>query len=77
MKGLSDFDAAANSFFAAYRQTPLIEIFLWITTLGAGPTVLVVVFVASALLVTAGRRALVAPLWLTYLGMEATVWTTK
>lgn len=77
MKGLSNFDAAANSFLAAYRHTPLIEIFLWITTLGAGPTVLIVVVVASALLATAGRRALVPPLWLVYLGMEATVWTTK
>jgi membrane-associated phospholipid phosphatase len=77
LKELSDFDAAANSFFAAYRHTPLIEFFLWITTLGAGPTLLVVVIVASALLATAGRRALVPPLWLVYLGMEATVWTTK
>lgn len=73
----SDFDAAANGFFAAYRHTPLIEIFLWITTLGAGPTILMLVIVASALLATAGRRALVLPLWLVYLGMEATVWTTK
>jgi membrane-associated phospholipid phosphatase len=70
-------DIAANGFFGPYRQRPLIDIFLWITTLGAGPTLLIVVLVASALLATAGRGALVRPLWLVYLGTEATVWATK
>jgi membrane-associated phospholipid phosphatase len=74
---VSDLDIAANGFFGPYRHTPLIESFLWITTLGAGPTVLAVVIVASGLLATGERRALVRPLWLVYLGMEATVWSTK
>ena len=78
LQRVSAFDAAANGFFAAYRQPPLIAIFLWITTLGAGPTVLLVVLVATALLATdERRRALIRPLWLVYLGMEATVWATK
>ena len=74
---VSDLDIAANGSFGPYRHTPLIEIFLWITTLGAGPAVLAVVVVASALLATGQRRVLVRPLWLLYLGMEATVWSTK
>ncbi len=71
------FDKALNAFLALWRTAPLIDLFLWITVLGAGPTITMVALVASAFLWADARRGLIVPLWLTLLGAEATSWSGK
>ncbi len=70
-------DLAVNAAFAPYRTPALLAAFLWITTMGTGACRLAMAGSASAMLWSAGRTALLRPLWITVIGTEATVWATK
>lgn len=70
-------DAGVNGNLVHYRAPWLIAGFLWITALGAGPAITGMTAVASALLWSQGRTRLLAPLWTTLAGAEATTWAGK
>ncbi len=50
---------------------------LWITQMGTGAAGCAVALAAMALLWSAGRAALIPPLWMVFLGAEATAWGVK
>ena len=50
---------------------------LWVTQMGTGAVGCAVALSATALLASSARSALVAPLWVTFLGAEATAWGVK
>ena len=50
---------------------------LWVTGMGTGAAWCAVALSATALLWSSGRAGLVAPLWITFLGAEATAWAVK
>lgn len=63
--------------FAPLRVRPVVLAFEWLTQAGTGGTGAAVVLAASALLWSAGRGLLVVPLWLCFVGAEATTWSAK
>lgn len=76
-EGLVRLDQGVNAFFATYRTPSLVAIFIWVTALGAGPAIIGVVAVASALLWSQGQARLLVPLWITFLGAQGTTWAGK
>ena len=74
---LATLDLAVNEAFAPLRHDTLLAFFAWFTEIGTGITGLAVGASASALLWSLGRAAWVPPLWLTFIGAEATTWATK
>jgi hypothetical protein len=75
-EGLVGQDYGVNAFFALYRTPSLIEAFVWITALGAGPAIAGMVAVASALLWSQGRTRLLLSPWITFLGAQGTTFGT-
>lgn len=75
--GVQRIDQAINVFFGPWRQQPLVAIFLWITALGAGPTLAAVSCVSTGFLCAHGKFHFVLPLWTTFLGAQATTWLGK
>jgi membrane-associated phospholipid phosphatase len=71
------FDQAVNAAFGAWRMRPLFGIFLWITALGAGPALTAVAVVATAFLWADRRPGFILPLWVAFLGAQATTWSGK
>lgn len=71
------FDLAINRLFAPLRAPPLLGVLLWITAIGTGPALTAVFIVASALLLADGRRAILLPFWITFLGAQITTWSLK
>lgn len=76
-EGIILFDADINALFAACRVTPLLEAFLWLTAFGSSPAIVAVGVVATGFLWSHSRSFLVAPLWITVLGAQATTWAGK
>lgn len=76
-EGIVVLDSDINAFFAPARVQPLLDIFLWITALGAGSAVTPVAVTATGFLWADGRHRLILPLWITLLGAEATTWAGK
>jgi len=73
-----EFDRAVNALFAGWRQEPIILYgFLWITILGAGPALTAVAATASAFLWAGGRARHIIPLWVAFIGAQATTWLGK
>jgi membrane-associated phospholipid phosphatase len=70
-------DQAINAHFAAFRVPQLVRIFQWVTVLGTGPALTAVSITASLFLWAYGRRGHVLPLWVTFLGAQATTWSGK
>ena len=70
-------DDAASALLAPYRAPWLLTAFLWLTTLGTGAALFGVAVTATGFLWTARRGALIPPLWVTFAGAQATVWTSK
>lgn len=70
-------DDAASALLAPYRAPWLLTAFLWLTTLGTGAALFGVAVTATGFLRAAGRGALILPLWVTFAGAQATVWTSK
>ena len=71
------FDQTVNAALAPWRVRPLVGAFLWITALGAGPALTVVAFIATAFLWADRRPGFILPLWVAFLGAQATTWSGK
>lgn len=71
------FDQAINATFGPWRERPLIQIFMWITALGAGPALTVVAITATSFLWADRRPGFIPPLWAAFLGAQATTWSGK
>jgi len=76
-EGIVSFDVTINNFFGSYRAGPLLEIFLWLTALGGSPAIVAVGVVTTGFLWAHRRAFFVAPLWITFLGAQATTWAGK
>ena len=74
---VQNIDAAVDAALSSMRTKPLLTAFLWVTTLGAGATLLAVMLTATGLLWNGSGRPLLRPLWIVYLGTEAMTWSTK
>ena len=70
-------DNSVNALFAPFRAPWLVQAFIWITALGAGPAITGVVVTATALLWSQGRTRVLAPLWITFVGALGTTWAGK
>lgn len=70
-------DQALNQAFAPYRHGVALVAFVWLTDMGTGSTGVAVALVASVLFWAGGRTGFVGPLWVTFLGAEATTWAGK
>lgn len=71
------FDQAINAAFGPWRQGPLLGVFLWITVLGTGSALTAVAATASGFLWADRRPGFIAPLWIAFLGAQATTWAGK
>lgn len=72
------FDESVNALFLPWRANPLLlDAFLWITALGSGPALTAVAATATAFLWTSGRHRAIVPLWIAFLGAQATTWAGK
>lgn len=70
-------DLTVQHALSIYRVAPLIDIFLWITALGAGPGICAAAFIATGFLWADRRPAFILPLWITVLGSQATTYLGK
>lgn len=70
-------DLAVQHALGIYRVAPLIDIFLWITALGAGPAICAAALIATGFLWGHRRPAFILPLWVTFLGSQATAYLGK
>jgi len=70
-------DSTLNGFFGPYRVQPLLAGFIWLTALGANPAIIAVCVTTTGLLWVARRPTLIVPLWIAFLGGQATSWTLK
>ena len=77
LPAVQNIDAAVDAALSSMRTKPLLTAFLWVTTLGAGATLLAVMLAATGLLWDGSGRPLLRPLWIVYLGTEAMTWGTK
>jgi len=71
------FDQTVNAAFDRWREEPLVGAFLWITALGAGPALAAVASIATAFLWANRRPGFILPLWVAFLGAQATTWSGK
>jgi membrane-associated phospholipid phosphatase len=71
------FDQAVNAAFGPWRVRPLVGILLWITALGAGPALTAVATLATAFLWADRRPGFILPLWVAFVGAQATTWSGK
>lgn len=70
-------DTAVDTAVAPLRTGPLLAVFVWITTLGAGATLFAVAVTTTAFLWTGTGRPFIGRFWTVYLGTEAMTWGTK
>lgn len=70
-------DNVIDAAVSPLRTKPLLSVFLWVTTLGAGATLLAVMLTATGFLWQGPDRGFLRPLWITYLGTEAMTWGAK
>lgn len=70
-------DGIVQAGLAPIRKRPVLAAFDWLTQTGTGGAGAAVAVAASGLLWSSGRGALVGPLWLAFIGAEATTWSVK
>ncbi|HEX2256010.1 MAG TPA: hypothetical protein VHG92_04770, partial [Afifellaceae bacterium] len=70
-------DVTVNERLADVRSEFLFTPFVWITDLGAGPTLAAVALVATGFLWAGRRLAFILPLWLAFLGAQLTTYVGK
>lgn len=70
-------DGVVNAGLAPWRTRVLLAAFAWLTQVGTGAAGAAIALMASGLLWSGGRLALVGPLWLTFVGAQATTWSLK
>jgi membrane-associated phospholipid phosphatase len=71
------FDHAVSRLFDPYRTSYMVEIFAWITDLGAAPALTMVSVVTTGFLWALYRSDMILPLWVTIVGAHATTWIGK
>lgn len=71
------FDQAVNALFGPWRERLLVRAFVWITALGAGPALTIVAMTATGFLWADRRTGYILPLWVAFLGAQATTWSGK
>jgi membrane-associated phospholipid phosphatase len=74
---IAEADVSINNFFAPYRVRPFLAGFMWLTAVGANPTVVAVCVTMTGLLWVARLSGLILPLWIAFAGGEATSWSLK
>lgn len=70
-------DGLVNAGLAPLRQRLVLAGFAWITQLGTGAVGAILCLVPSGLFWSDGRTRLILPLWLTFIGAQATTWSLK
>lgn len=75
--GVLRLDQAVNAAFAAWREPLPVAAFLWITALGTGSALTGVALAATGFLWADRRSRLIVPLWMTFIGAQATTWAGK
>jgi membrane-associated phospholipid phosphatase len=74
---LVTFDGVVNAGLARLRTRPALAGGAWISQVGTGAAGAVLCLVASGLFWSDGRARLIAPIWVTYGGAQATTWSLK
>lgn len=75
--GVLHVDQAINAAFAPWREPLLVAVFLWITGLGTGSALTAVAAIATGLLWADRRLRFAMPLWVSFLGAQATAYAGK
>lgn len=70
-------DATIDAALDFMRSRQGLAVFLWVTTLGSGATLLAIMLTATGFLWFGPDRPFLRPLWTVYLGTEAMVWSAK
>ena len=70
-------DGIVNAAIAPLRHPWALSAFAWLTQVGTGAAGAAIAAVASGLLWSGQRGALVGPLWLVFVGAQATTWSLK
>jgi undecaprenyl-diphosphatase len=70
-------DAAIAGLAAPWRTDASVRLAAWVTGLGDSATLVAVILVATGFLWADRRPHLIAPLWLNFLGAQATTWAGK
>jgi len=73
----SDIDHRVNTLFAPFRAPWLVQLFAQVTSLGTIVSMSTIVIIVSGLLWSAGRLQVLIPLWVSFVGAEATTWSIK
>lgn len=74
---LAALDARLADFVSPWRSVAAVRVAAWITALGDSATLAAVILVATGFLWADRRPRLIAPLWLTFVGSQATAWAGK
>lgn len=74
---LVTWDGLLNAALAPVRTRIVLAGFAWITQVGTGAAGTILCLVASGLFWSSGRTRLILPLWITYIGAQATTWSLK
>lgn len=70
-------DGLLNAGLAPFRHRVVLAAFAWITQVGTGAAGAVICLVSSGLFWSDGRTRLIIPLWVTFVGAQATTWSLK
>jgi len=70
-------DGLINAALAPLRSRLVLAAFAWITQVGTGAAGAILCLVSSGLFWSDGRTGLIVPLWLTFIGAQATTWSLK
>lgn len=76
-QGAVRLDQTVDAFFTPYRAAWLLKAFLWITAISAGPALAAILACATALLWSGGRADMISPVWIAFVGAQATTWSSK
>ncbi len=74
---LVTFDGAVNARLSRLRSRSTLAAGAWISQIGTGAAGAVLCLVASGLFWSDGRIRMIAPIWLTFIGAQATTWSLK
>ncbi len=74
---LVTFDGVVNAALAGLRTRPGLAGAAWISQIGTGAAGAALCLVASGLFWSSGRTRYVAPIWLAFVGAQATTWSLK
>lgn len=74
---LVTFDGAVNARLSRLRSRSTLAAGAWISQIGTGAAGAVLCLVASGLFWSDGRIQMIGPIWLTFMGAQATTWSLK